>query len=319
VDSRVIQVPLALLQDQSHTPHVKLVWMARRLEPEASPARVEALTGLSRHTVLSGLAELPGIRPPRGGPKAQIPAGLLAERGVGARAKVLYGLLQSVPTFCGQRGRFTYPGLSTLTKLGPNTLKRAVTELRECNWVRTDQKSRLQPIFFRLGTPVNRQREREALLAERRLKRAEHRGEALMHEYLSLLIDSTDFVDTTRHNFLVSPLTQERLELDRFYRTARVAFEYQGEQHTRASARFTQKEVDELRLRDTLKAGLCLRAGVHLVLVEEQDLSLQAMERKIGTCMPRRSLDGQDRLIEMLEVESLIYVAKAKAARAAEG
>lgn len=293
--------------------------MARRLDHEASPARVQALTGLSRHTVLRGLAQFPGIRPSRGGSKVQIPAGLVAERGVGARAKVLYGLLQTVPNFWGQRGRFTYSGLSALTKYGPNTLKRAMTELRDSNWVRTDQKGRLQPIFFRLGTPEQRQREREALLAERRLKRAKHHGEALMHEYLSLLIDSTDFVDTTRHDFLVSPLTQERLELDRFYRTTRVAFEFQGEQHTRASGRFTQKEVDEQRLRDILKAGLCVRAGVHLVLVEEEDLSMQGMDKKIGTCMPRRSLDGQGRLIDMLELESLTYVAQAKAARAAEG
>jgi hypothetical protein len=60
LDSRAIHVPVALLLAPDPTPHDKVISMALRLHPGAGPAMVETATGLSRHTVLNGLARMPG-------------------------------------------------------------------------------------------------------------------------------------------------------------------------------------------------------------------------------------------------------------------
>lgn len=314
MDNRFIQVPASLLLDPNLTTQNKVIWMVRHLLPEADPARVQALTGFCRQTVLNGLAWVAGFPAPRGWPKVRMPVALLTEPGVGARAKEIYGFLQTVPTFRGNRGQFTYAGLSAMTRLGPNTLKRAMADLTGSGWVRTTQKSRLGPIHFKLGTPEQRRREAEAAVAERRLRRALYGGEAIMQEYLSLLVDSKDFADNIRPGFLVNPLTQERLELDRYYRSHQVAFEFHGDQHDRASDQFSQRDVDDQRLRDLIKAGLCVYEGIRLVIVRAENLSLQGMIRKIGQGMPLRDLTGQERLIDHLEDASLKYVASARPA-----
>jgi hypothetical protein len=98
-----------------------------------------------------------------------------------------------------------------------------------------------------------------------------------------------------------------------------VAFEFNGDQHYRASGRFTQQEVDDQHLCDLIKAGLCLyEKEIHLVIVHAEDLSLQGMIRKIGQCMPLRDLAGLERLIDLLEGDSIKYLASVQAARRAD-
>ncbi|HEY3365256.1 MAG TPA: hypothetical protein VGK74_09405 [Symbiobacteriaceae bacterium] len=181
-------------------------------------------------------------------------------------------------------------------------------------WVQVTQASRLSPIHFTLGSPELTRGQVEAEVAGRRLKRAKFGGEAFMQEYLSLLIDSDQFTDTARPGFLVSPQTGERLELDRFY-PPNVAFEFNGAQHYRRTARHSQEEADAQHLRDLIKAGICLYRGIHLVIIRTDDLSLQGMTSKIGQSMPLRNLAGHEPLIVLLEDASLTYRASAEAAR----
>lgn len=56
-----------------------------------------------------------------------------------------------------------------------------------------------------------------------------------MREYLSLMIDSGEFEDNAAPGFLVNPLTDERLQFDRFYPPG-VAFEFNGPQHYGATS-----------------------------------------------------------------------------------
>lgn len=133
-----------------------------------------------------------------------------------------------------------------------------------------------------------------------------------MQEYLSLLIDSDQFTENARPGSLVNPLSRERLELDRFYPPG-VAFEYNGAQHYRATERFTQAEAEAQRLRDLIKAGLCLYQGVRLVIIHAQDLTLQRMLARLsGGPLPLRDLAGQEPLIDLLEEASLRYRASAQ-------
>jgi hypothetical protein len=327
LDNRVIHVPVSWLLDSGQTASTKVVCMALRLHPAAGPAELAVHTGLSHPTVLSGLNQAgarnrapvaPQAKVPLAGratgPQAKVPSALLAERSTGAQAKVLYGLLQATPDFRGQSGQFTYASLRSLTQLGRNTLKRAITDLLEAGWIQVTQANQLSPVHFTLGSPELKRSQAEAAVANRRLKRTKYGGEAIMQEYLSLLIDSDQFTDNARPGFLVNPLTGERLELDRFY-LENVAFEFNGSQHYDASARFSQAEVDAQHLRDLIKAGICLYRGIHLVIIHAEDLSLHGMLRKVGRILPLRNLAGQEPLIDLLEDASLTYQAAAAAGR----
>jgi hypothetical protein len=55
--------------------------------------------------------------------------------------------------------------------------------------------NRLAPICFSLGNPTAARGQADIARARKRLKRAESAGEALMREYLTLLIDSQDYDD----------------------------------------------------------------------------------------------------------------------------
>lgn len=304
-----VQVPVSLLLDPEWTASAKVLWMGLRLAPSAGPAQLEALTGLPRRTIRRGLGR--GRRTP-GGVKVKIPGALLAERSVGAQAKVLYGLLQSTARW--QSGAFTFPSLVQLTQLSPNTLKRAIKELADSGWVELNQASRLKPIHFKLGSPEQRRSQREAIVAARRLKRAEYRGEALMQEYLSLLIELDDFADNVRPGFLVNPQSGERMELDRFY-PPRLAFEYNGTQHYEPTEAIPLAAVEAQQSRDLVKAGLCLYRGIQLVIIHAEDLTLQGMIDRLPLGVPRRSLAGHEPLIEVLEDASIRYQALASAAK----
>lgn len=313
--NQVVPVPVSVLLDPRHTACTKVVWMALRLQPSASPATLETLTALSRHTVLIGMAQVAAGGFPTAGPRVKVPGPLLQDQSVGAYAKVLYGLLQATGDFTGQSGQFTYTSLSSFTHICRNTLKRAIAELAGAGWVQVSQKNQFHPIRYSLSTPT-RTRNLAALHAvEQRLKRAKFGGEAIMQEYLSLLIDSDQFTDNARPGFLINPLTGERLELDRFY-PPKVAFEFHGAQHFRQTERYSQAEVDAQHVRDLIKAGLCLYGGIDLTIIEAQDLSLQGMTRKVARCgLPLRDWTDLEPVLDLLENASLTYLANARASR----
>jgi hypothetical protein len=307
VDTRSVQVPVRGLLDPLTPAPLKVIWMALHHNPTAGPAELEARTGLSRPTILKGLRLVPAAPPGTlEEPAVPVPAALLAGRNVGPQAKVLYGILQATPDFQGRAGRVTYALLSSLTGRGLNTVKRAVSELTGAGWLQVSRANRLHPIQFTLVDPVEIRAEAEVSAARRRLRRAKFVGEALMQEYLSLLIDSDQFTDNARPGFLVNPLTEERLELDRYY-PPDVAFEFNGTQHYAATGQFTQEEANAQHLRDLIKAGICLYRGIRLVIIHAEDLSAQGMLRKIGQQMPLRILAGKAPLIHFLDEAGKAY------------
>lgn len=318
MDNRMIRLPVPLLLRSDATASAKVLWMASQLQSPANPAELEVHTGLSRRTIQRALDPAATFSRNSGGPWVKVPAALLRDRSVSAHAKVLYGLLQTTPGFRGQKGHFTYAALCAVTGWGPNTLKRAIAKLKDAHWIRSTQRTRLSPLHFTLGSPALRRALAESVLAERRLKRAQYGGEAIMQEYLSLVVDSTQFIDNARPGFMINPLTGERLEFDRYYeQPSRVAFEFHGAQHFGATAKVTEAQAEEQRIRDLIKAGLCVYEEIRLVVVQTEDLSLQGMIQKIGGLLPLRDLAGREPLIDLLERASMTYQAEAAVARKA--
>lgn len=316
----VVQVPATLISDPVLSPAAKLIWMILRLGDPPDSARTTVLerrSGLSRKTVSKAMAELVAAGRYPADPvtgtaeRVRMPAGLLMDQRVGIRGRILYGHLQRVPGFRHPAGQFTYPCLSDLTGDDLKTVRRAVSALAAAGWLQVTQENQRRPLRFHLRDPWIDRGRAEAERAGRRLEEASFRGEALMREYLSLLVDSEDFEDNATPGFLVNPLTGERMQLDRFYPPG-VAFEFNGPQHYGATERYSEADAAKQRCRDLIKTGICATRGIRLAVIHPEDLALERMREKIGSGLPLRDLNGHEQWIAFLESVSRRYRSAAK-------
>lgn len=264
-----------------------------------------------------GAVALPGVAAPpaaaappgAGAPDERavpVPTGLVGDRRVGVQGKLLYGSLRLLPGFRYPSGQFTYPQLGLFTGTSPHTLKRAVGELVQAGWLHANQDSRLAPLIFTLRHPERDRARAEVISARKRLTQAPFQGEAIMREYLSLLIDSEDYEDNASPGFLVNPRTGAPLELDRFY-PPDLAFEHNGPQHYGPTERFSAESADSQMVRDHIKLSICNRRGIRVVIIHSEDLSLEAMRQKVSGLAPVRDLTGHAHLVAFLEAKSLRY------------
>ena len=119
-------------------------------------------------------------------------------------------------------------------------------------------------------------------------------GEWLMLCFLDCKIESEEYINGARPDWLRNQGTGKRMEFDRLYTELRVAFEFQGEQHYGTTDLFPDEDqLEQLQKRDNLKAWLCARHQYTYVEVRAADLTSAAMDLKIPPHVPRRfSLPG---------------------------
>lgn len=315
-------MPGPLLRDPRLAESARLLWMVSQLEPQRCATGVlERRAGLSRHTVLRGLAQLQctGWLPAPKGPDAagdtagagsggvaDMPRELLLDPWLDFRPKVLYARLQLIPRHSEQEGNFTYPGLSRLTGASPNTLKRAVNALQATGWLEAAQAGKFSPVRFALRNPAQESQQAEVQAATRRLESAPCLGKALMWEYLSLIADSDEYIDDCQPGFMIKFCTLGVLQFDRYYYRPQVVFEYHGPQHDAASAEDTEAARRQLAL-DYLRAGICVHQGIRLVTVSAAELTLAAMRQKVEGLLPRRDLFGRELSANFLAATSESY------------
>lgn len=327
MQTTMVKVPGALLLDRQLTDSAKLLWMILQLAqrsdlPASSPGLLGARSGLSQPTVRRGLVGLrsAGWLPSNGGGSvgpdwAFVPDGLLLDHRVGVQARLLYGSLQLTTACRANQGQCSYTELSGLTGVSLNTIKSAARELAHHGWLAISQRNRLSPVHFTLRNPVAERREGEVAGASRRLEASPFVGEALMREYLSLLIDSDEYDDNASPGYLVNPLTGEEMQFDRYY-PPHVAFEYNGPQHYAPTDRYASEvDVRKQQARDYIKLGISSARGIQLVVVHAADLSLAAMRAKVEGLLPLRDLHGHAPLIGYLESVSRSYRRKARQER----
>lgn len=306
-----IKVPgLILLHDQL-TASAKVLWAALQLHPN-SQQELQDLSGLSRNSIKPGrdqLQRLSLLRPlvwTKGG-YAFLPVDLLSSRGVNAQAKITYGAIQLCPVFFDNRVETTVDQLAQLTGRDHKTIRRALRSLVEGGWIEIHRPRRTGPFRIVVRNP-HLEAQRHAIAAiNRRLQKARHRGEALMREWLTLLIDLDNFEDDASPGFLVNPYTAEELQIDRLY-PPNVGFEFNGPQHYGPTALYPDEEEARKQMgRDLIKQAICMNRGIHLVIVHAADLSLEGILRLIPDCLPLRNLNGQELVIAHLESLSRPY------------
>lgn len=318
-----VWVPDALLFNQSLGKSAKVLWMVHRLDSQSepapaspSPSALGARSGLSRHTVLRGLAQLRSEGWLAAAPTRQqgarqdgtwVPRDLLLDHRVPVQARLLYACLGRTPGFQSPNGQFTYTALRDRTGAGINTLKRAVRALQETGWLAISQRNKFSPIHFVLRNPPAERCAEAMARAERRLNQAEYKGEALMREFLSVLVNNDEYDDDASPGFLLNPLTGEELQFDRYY-PPKVAFEYNGRQHYGPTDRYADEAaVRNRQARDYIKMGISWARGIHLAVVHAEDLTLQGIRQKVEGLLPLRNLDGLEPLIAYLEKVSRAY------------
>lgn len=257
---------------------------AMALNAEGSPDRSRSLTG----------------------PTVRIPRELLFDGSLSAEARIVFGLVQAASVFQDPSGETTYAELAHLSGRDARTVRKALRELGAAGWIEYTQENRRAPVQFRLRNPVAEARALEIERLKRRLERASFLGEALMREYLSLIVDSDEFEDNAAPGFLVNPLTDERLQFDRYY-PPDVAFEFNGPQHYHPTEMYSAEEVSRQRVRDLIKRGICAEKGIKLIVVHAEDLTLEKMKRKVEGHLPLRSLVGYEDFIDHLEQVSRSY------------
>ena len=179
---------------------------------------------------------------------------------------------------------FTYTQLAQVTGLDRRTVTKAIRCLSAAGWLTVTRGSHRRPVRCQLKDPRLAGSETELQKAKRRLQKATFAGEAIMREFLTLLVDSEEYEDDAAPGFLVNPLTGERLQLDRYYPPS-VAFEFNGPQHYGPTELYSAEEAEKQRARDLIKMGLCAQRGIHLVIVHTEDLSLSGMKQKIGNLL----------------------------------
>lgn len=273
----------------------------------ADPADTSYQTGSEANTQAKHQVHAQGDHnQPRIRDFATIPSQLLEDHALKPQAVVMYGVLQATPEYHRRSGKVTFKLLAELTGKQLKVVRRSIYQLVQRGWLQVVRKNRLYPFGFTVRNPVHEQCMAELGLVKKRLKKAEFYGEALMKEFLTLIVDSTDFEDNARPGFLVNPLTEERMELDRYYHSG-VAFEFNGPQHYRATELATSKEVAKQRARDRIKAGICEDRGIVLIIIHAEDLTLQTMIEKVRSHLPLRDLRNKERIVRYLELVSERY------------
>lgn len=306
-----VKVPASLLLDPHLTPAAKLVWllcqMAAANGEKATHRQLAAASGLSRHSVGRGLSQRSAAATAANAPgSVAIPTELLRDQRLSTQEKLLYGVLKLTP------GPLTYAELAARCNVSSTTVKRSARNLQTAGWLEISQRHKHSPIEFTLRNPAKAQDRQSVDAVARRIRRARYSGEAIMREYLTLLVDSPDYADDASPGFLKNPFTSEKLQLDRYYYTAGVAFEFQGPQHAGPTALFPDpNEAFRQQARDWMKQKMCAQRGIQLVTLEARDLSLPAIRQKIPALLPLRDEQGCEAVLRYLEATSTGYRKKA--------
>jgi DNA-binding MarR family transcriptional regulator len=199
------------------------------------------------------------------------------------------------------RGPMLVSEIIETLKMSPNTVRSSCRKLISKGWA---AKMKLPDGRRRLIIPML-PRSVEASAAERvtvdRSSVAKV-GEWIMLCFLDLKIESAEYIDGARPDWLRNQETGKRMEFDRLYTELRVVFEFQGEQHYGTTDLFPdQEQFERLQKRDNLKAWLCARRQYTYVEVRAGDLTSAGMNLKIPPHVPLRLSWPDSPLIAKLE------------------
>lgn len=243
----------------------------------------------------------------------RVPAGLILHRHLSPATKCLYTVI-AVHGRGGSTGfMIDQAELAQMVGLGSSgTVRSLVDQLRRTGWIDVSR-TRLRTHIYKPLDPHLALRQSVLRFIEARLTRQPHKGEALMKEMLTVLIADDRFEDNARPGFLVNPLTEERLEFDRWYVAANVAFEFNGPQHYGTTGVYSDPdELRRQRARDLMKAAIAQHEGIRLITVQPTNLTFDWLKKEASGHLPLRALRLEDPIVRYLDAFSRAYVRKVR-------
>jgi hypothetical protein len=179
-------------------------------------------------------------------------------------------------------------GLSLRSGIAKSTALETCRDLETLRWMRLVKAGRkIQPVAL---IPHEYQ-VRMAEELERASKWVATKGEFFTKRHLDMWVNSDEYIDNARPEFLVNPRTGERLEYDRYY-TWGLAIDFNETQHFITTQNYpSEAALKELKARDLMKIGLSENAGVRLVVITAEDLLPDAFVKKLPEGLPLNTVD----------------------------
>lgn len=199
--------------------------------------------------------------------------------------------------------------MAGLSRVPRETLRRSIRRLVQLDWAyEVPRAGKVRPMIDR-SMPLSVEQAVADELARVR-RNVPNLGEWLMKCMFDMIVDDDDYHDNARPPWLVSGVGGGRMEIDRWYRSAEVALEFQGPQHYRVGGPYAPSEhaLAEQMMRDSLKAGLCAREGIRFIEITAVDLQHHAISSKVAGLLPLRRVREDRPIYRALSKECQIYL-----------
>ena len=205
--------------------------------------------------------------------------GLLSQTGLGLVEKTIYLLIVEY------HPRSVYE-LAKQAQVSRNLASRVCKDLARLGWIAlVEYGNSLRPIPL---IPQMFQEEMVRILVAG-YRVAGNKGEFLMKRCLDMWVQSDEYEENARPEFLRNPKTKELMEYDRFYFQG-VAFEFNGNQHYGVTELFSdERAIEDLQTRDLMKESLSRRNGIELVTITALDLEPASFGTLIPDNLPKNA------------------------------
>lgn len=162
------------------------------------------------------------------------------------------------------------------------TIRASVARLVDAGWAYIHiPPGRIRGGFVVPWMPMTVEKQLTSALAERRAS-VLYYGEWLMRCLLDLCVKDLAFHDNAHPQWQTTP-EGKRLQLDRWYYSANIAFEFQGRQHFQKDNEFVKTDADLSRRFDLdgEKIRLCSLHGVELIELQAGDLDFHRIQGRL--------------------------------------
>lgn len=237
-----------------------------------------------------------------------ISADLISDSRLPLAAKALYMTI-------AQSGACSLQELSAISRVSRETVRRLVGLLVATGWATVGGREKLKVIVA--TRPKDTQMDLAYHLREVR-SCVYPVGETLSKLVLNVEVADDRYVDNARPAFLQNRETGEYMELDRWYYEHRVGEEYEGIQHFAVTKLTDKEKLKEIQARDAMKAEICRAEGIPLMIITEDDLSIDGILAKIPPQLPKAHFDRNDSYVRTLDELCRDYVASCRRARLRE-
>lgn len=178
-------------------------------------------------------------------------------------------------------------GIAASTGRSLETIRASVARLVDAGWAYIhDPPGRTRGGLIVPWMPLDVEKYLASALAERRAS-VQFFGEWLMRCMLDLCVKDLAYHDNAHPQWQTTP-EGKRLQLDRWYYSANVAFEFQGRQHFHKGNEFVKTDADLSRRfeYDGEKIRLCSLHGVELIELQASDLDFHRLQQKLDGKLP---------------------------------